>query len=554
MIGKLRITMAVVAAAGLLVGCNQNQMDRGGTTQNRASQHQQSTKSEPKAATPAAAESKPAESKPAPAAESKPAAKPATTAAAPASSAPASNATRRGDTVSVSQAFPTGDQRTSAVMLTTVMPAQVRANTPYNFEYQVTNLTNGTLNNVIVANENNSNLAISSSTPAANGGKWVIPTIGPGKTEVIKCTGTASQVGKSGNCASVTYQSSLCAMTDVVMPALAITKATTPAEGTPCDTFTYTIEVKNTGSGSTTGVRIKDTLPAGMTLADGKTSIDDAVGDLAAGQSARRSYQVKATKGGKFDNKATAVADGGLTAESNTVSNVVRQPSIALTTECPKDIRVGKSVAVKLNVKAGPDAACGATTVKATLPPGATGVTADQGGVVAGGNVTWNLGSLGANESRALTINMKPGAGTNQVVATANCSCAQPVTQQCSFGVQGVPDIGTGISDDNGVVEVGQNHEYVFSVKNQGQVDLTNVKVEGTLDEGLAFVNTTWAGNAQAAGSKVTWNIGTLKVGETKTFKFNLKGNKAGVLIIQTVTTSDQTRPVRNDEQVNYVD
>lgn len=541
--GKSRLILAGLLFAGLVAGA-------GCQNQNKATQNKPMAQAKPSATTtgttqPAAQPAKVTAAEPA-----KPAAKPVV-----------ETPRVTGDHSSVSQAFPTGDRRTSAVLLTTVMPSQVRANTPYNFEYQVTNLTDMSLSNVVVTSEGTNNLAIASSSPAAarNGAgnlQWTIPTIASGKTETIRVSGTAAQVGKSGNCASVTYSSSLCAATDVVMPALAITKATSPAAGTVCDTYTYTIEVKNTGTGATSNVHIKDTLPAGMTLADGRTTtIDDNVGTLAAGQSARRTYQVKASKAGAYANKATAEAEGGLTAESNVVNNTVVQPSIALTADCPKDIRVGKAVAVKFNVKVGADANCGGTTVKATLPAGASGVTADNGGTVAGNTVTWNLGNVAANEARTLTVNMKPAAGSNQVSATATCACAAPATANCAFGVQGVPDIGTGISDDVGVIEVGLTHEFNFVVKNQGQIDLTNVKVEGQLDEGLQFVSTTWPGGAQGSGQKINWAVGTLKAGETKTFKIICKGVKAGELFIQTVTTSDQTpRGVRNDEQVNYVD
>ncbi len=547
--GKARLILASLAFAGLVAGAgcqNQNK-----ATQNKAAQNKQAAPAPAKpSATTTAQPAKPAE--PAKVAASEPA-KPA---AKPAVEAPRAS----GDHTSVSQAFPTGDRRTSAVLLTTVMPSQVRANTPYAFDYQVTNLTDASLSNVVVTSEGTNNLAIASSSPAAsrNGAgnlQWTIPAIGAGKTETIHVQGSAAQVGKSGNCASVTYSSSLCAATDVVMPALAITKATSPAAGTVCDTYTYTIEVKNTGTGATNNVHIKDTLPAGMTLADGHTTtIDDNVGTLAAGQSARRTYQAKATKAGAFANKAMAEAEGGLTAESNVVNNTVVQPSLAITADCPKDIRVGKSVAVKFNVKVGADAACGATTVKATLPAGATGVTADNGGAVAGNTVTWNLGNVPANEARTLTVNMKPAAGSNQVSATATCACAAPANANCAFGVQGVPDIGTGISDEVGVVELNQNHEFTFAVKNQGQVDLTNVKMEAELDEGLQFISTTWAGGSRADGGKQVWSIGTLKVGEIKTFKIVCKGTKPGELVIRTITTSDQTKAVRNDEQVNYVD
>jgi hypothetical protein len=90
-------------------------------------------------------------------------------------------------------------------------------------------------------------------------------------------------------------------------------------------------------------------------------------------------------------------------------------------------------------------------------------------------------------------------------------------------------------------------------VVNQGQVDLTNVKVVFTPEAGLEFVSTTAAGGAQA-GATQSVSLGTVKVGQRATFNVVYRGTKAGDLILQSVTTSDQTRAVRNDEQVNFVD
>jgi uncharacterized repeat protein (TIGR01451 family) len=116
-----------------------------------------------------------------------------------------------------------------------------------------------------------------------------------------------------------------------------------------------------------------------------------------------------------------------------------------------------------------------------------------------------------------------------------------------------VPDIGTGIEDDDGVVDIGQPHTYRYVVKNQGQVELTNIKVVFKPDSGLEYISTNWAGGATNAAGTQSVMIGNLPVGASKTFSITYKGIKAGDLIIISETTSDQTRMVRNDEQVNYV-
>ena len=57
-----------------------------------------------------------------------------------------------------------------------------------------------------------------------------------------------------------------------------------------------------------------------------------------------------------------------------------------------------------------------------------------------------------------------------------------------------------------------------------------------------------------AAGQKVSFKIGTVKVGQKVMFEMTVKGSKTGELIVKSLTTATETREVRNDEQVNYVD
>lgn len=462
--------------------------------------------------------------------------------------------------MTTSQSFPTGDAATSAVMLQEVFPGQVKANANFPYKIYVSNLTSTTLNNVIVSATSLANRNIVSSTPAASAGTggalvWNVGDIAPGKCVVIDATAKASAVGNSSTCLTVSYNNSLCSNLQVVQPALALTKAMTPA-ATVCDPIVATFEVKNTGSGAASNVKIKDTLPAGLTTTDGKSEIVFDAGTLASGQARQFSANLKAAKSGKYENNATASADDGLSANSNTVATTVTQPQLKLAAECPAGGPVGRSgrnFTFKFTVSNTGDAGCN-TTVTAPVPAGTTFVSADNGGTAGPNGVTWNVGSLAAGASKAVSMTVKAmGAGSFSASASATCPCGGTVNANCTVATTGLPDIGTQITDDDGVVDVGVNHNFRYEVKNQGFVDLTNVKAVFTLDEGLSFVSSDAVPAASANGQTITVNVGTLKVGDIKRFNIVAKGTKAGQFIIQSVTNSDQTKAVRNDEQVNYV-
>lgn len=453
-------------------------------------------------------------------------------------------------------AFPTGDPASSALMLTEVAPRQVRAGSNYQTEVWVCNLTNGVLQNVVLTQEQISNFEVSASSPAAsraNDGSliWTMGSLGPGESKKVVLQGKAGEVGQATTCMSVTYNNSLCSTVQIVQPALAITKAITPQAILNCDPISMNIEVRNTGSGAAENVKITDNLPEGLTTTDGQRVVSINVGTLAAGESKPYTVALKAARTGKFDNTASVVADGGLTADSQTVSTVVTQPVLTIACKSPERVFLGREVAYQFTVTNTGDAACDNTTVAVTLPGGATGVRMSDNGTAG----TWNLGTLAPKASKVLTVNFTPtgGAGSSvSVSATVACKCAAPATTTCSTNVFGLPDIGTLVTDDDGVVAVGANHTYRVEVDNQGQIPLTNVKMVVTLPEGMTFVSS--AVGKLIGGNKVEFDFGTVAPGQRPIASFMVKSNKAGELLVVGETTCSEIRtPIRDDELTVFV-
>lgn len=459
-------------------------------------------------------------------------------------------------------AFPTGDVNSSGLWIHHCVPAQVRSNSPYTYEIHATNLTDGTLQNVVVSNEGFNNLRITGSNPAGNTGAngammWALGNLGPGETKIIRVNALAEKSGvASGSCVSGNYNNTLCNNTQVVEPALQITKTLTPPEGTPCDSYTMTIEVKNPGTGAAENVVINDTFPPGMTTADGKTSLQIPVGSLAAGQARQFTSQVKVGKSGRYENDATATADGNLRAQSNKAAVVARQPNLTIDVECGGSIMIGRNAAAKITVCNKGDGVSGNTVVTAPIPAGATFVSADNGGQVSGGNVVWNLGNLAVNDCKTVNMVVRSGGmGDVTFTASANGTCANNPNDNCKVTVIGVPDIGTLITDGDGVVLVGDNHTYTCEVKNQGQVNLTNIKMVVALPEGLSFMSASGVGAPAVAGNRLTFSIGTVPVGRTVAFSFVAKASRSGELLIIGETTAAEIKtPIRDDELTVFVD
>ncbi len=448
--------------------------------------------------------------------------------------------------------LPTGDRGSSAISLCCKMPAEVTAGQNFTYDIEICNLTGMTLSSVNVAYTLDG-AKIVSSDPSMGSGGFVVGDLAPRACKTIKVTASAGNVGSVKGCMSATWMNALCCGTNVVAPALKLVKTVTPSDLTPCDTVTYTLTVTNTGTGSASNVKIMDDLPTGL-MSDNKSAMSWDVGSLGAGQSQTRTFTAKAGKTGSYANHARASADNNLAATSNDVSITVKAPMLAISKVCPTKVYIGRPSQFKITVSNKGDAPAMNTVVEDTLPAGLTFASASDGGNGSGGRVSWNLGTLAAGATKELTVNCTGGAlGNVQNSCTARATCAEQVSANCSTMFEGVPDIGTSIIDDNGVVALGEEHVFHYRVRNQGQIDLTNVKMVADLDSGLDFKRSTFPG-ASAAGSKVTFNFGTLKVGGEIVIDVVCTGSKTGELVIRTMTTCDHTKDVRNDEQVNYVE
>ncbi|MFN7022078.1 MAG: CARDB domain-containing protein, partial [Phycisphaerales bacterium] len=395
-------------------------------------------------------------------APSKPAPKPAPVAAKPAPApaqaptpAPVAAPVMAGDVI----CLPTGDRATSTICLRCNMPREVIAGTNFDYTIEVCNVTRITVQNVMV-NYSLDGARIVSSDPAATGSGFAIGDLGAGQCKTIKITANAPGTGSVRGCMGATWNNSLCCSTNVVQPALRVVKSVTPAEGTPCDTFTYKVTVTNTGTGAASNVKLTDALPAGVT-SNNQSSLNWDIGTLAAGQSRDVTFSAKAGRTGSFVNFASATADNNLSARSNDVSIVIKQPSLQIAKTCPGTLRVGRAAAFKITVSNKGDAPATGTVVEDTVPAGSTFVSATDGGTMQGGKVVWNLGTLapGATKELGLTLNVS-GMGTMQNNVSARCVCAETVSANCSFSVQGSPDLGTLLDDADGVVLVGTNHTY----------------------------------------------------------------------------------------------
>ncbi|MBA4039265.1 MAG: hypothetical protein C0468_02875 [Planctomyces sp.] len=455
-------------------------------------------------------------------------------------------------------AFPTGDERTSAVLVAVNMPREVRAGQEFTYDIQVTNLTNNELQNVILNSESITNLTPIRSEPAftrAPDGDtvWLLGNLPARSTRDIRVTSRAESVGDSSICLAVAYNNVLCANVLVVQPALALTK-TAQAQLLLCDVLTLEYVVTNTGSGVAEGVRLRDTFPQGLVTTDDQQSIDVDVGDLAAGQSRTVRVTAKAARTGTFSSPAQASSAGGLTASAPATTTVVRQPVLAITAQCTENLFAGRTGTYAFTVRNTGDAPSENTVVEVSLPANMTVQGAVEGGTVAGSTIRYNVGTLTAGQERVVSASVKPGAiGSYRVEATAGGECANPVNTSCQTVVSGIPAILLEVIDTEDPIEVGAETTYVIEVTNQGSAPGTGIRILADLPGQQQFVSASGVTAGSASGARVTFApLASLAPGAKAAWRITVKAANPGDVRFKIIMTSDQfTTPVEETEATN---
>ena len=430
---------------------------------------------------------------------------------------------------STSAYFPSGKAEGSGLLLEKSAPAEVLAGQPYTYSYKVSNLTDATLENVVVSDRVSSDFAPTDSDPkattAGNGAAtWNLGTLGPKESKTITVNGSSPDEGIVTTCGSATYNPIACQDIHVVKANIALTK-TEPADETICDPIPVTLDVKNTGSSALTGVQIADTLPAGMT-SDGKSALTFDIGNLAPGESKEVKYNATASATGKLVNTAKVTSTQGVTADA-TATTTVHQPVLAVTCKAPDQQYIGRKFDVCYTVANSGDAPAAGSTLAVTVPAGLTVAGTTGNGTVKDSTITYDLGSIDAGASQNVCATFVTGtAGSYEFAGTTKGACAAAASTSCGTKVVGISAILLEKADDPDPVAVGDTTTYTVKVTNQGSADDSNVHVVVTIAPELVPVSTS---EGTIDGQTVTLpKVPTLASKQAVTYKIVAKGVTAG--------------------------
>ena len=440
-----------------------------------------------------------------------------------------------------------------AVQITKEMPDEVQLDSVFNYTIAVKNLCNVTLADVKITEHIPANFEATGAQPEAKKQgdtlTWNIDSLDPNETKEIQVKGKATEAECVKTCATVTYTIPACASSRVVEPKLKLDK-TLPREVMLCDNIPAKFVVTNPGTGPAQDVQITDALPEGLETATGGGNIKINAGTLAPGESRQFTVMLKASKTGKYENKAVALADGGLKGE-DTATTTVRQPILAITKKGLEKQYLGRKVTYDITVTNKGDAAAQNTIVEDSIPGNVADVTMSDGGTRSGAKAVWNLGTIAPKASRKVSITYTPNrSGTYANSASASAKCADAVEARAETSVVGIPAILLEVIDLVDPVEVGSQTTYVITATNQGSKPGTDIRIVCTLEDAQQYVGSSGATTGTLQGNKIeftplqslaekakaTWRV-VVRAVEPKDVRFKV-----------TMHTGEFERPVEETE------
>lgn len=288
-----------------------------------------------------------------------------------------------------------------------------------------------------------------------------------------------------------------------------------PKEVTLGETFEYRLTVD--ARECVGNVVVTDRVPAGATFVRSEPAAEVSgdvltwrLNDMDAGQNGVIRVWLKAEKEGTLASCATISANPRVCA-----STIVGKPTLTIAKSGPETAVLGSMITYNVVVANTGSAVARDVVLTDPVPEGLTGDP-----------VTVNIGDLAPNQSKTVSVNFKANQrGRFCNVATAKSSNAGEVKAEACTVVQqpGVKITKEGTKEQF----LGRNATYDIVVSNTGDTPLTGVVVSDVTPAQTTIVD---AGGGTVDGHNITWVVGDLAAGASKSFKVVLTSMVAGNL------------------------
>ncbi len=490
----------------------------------------------------------------------------------PVADAPVNNAwtvhrdSERPGRVTLAVPGPEGDD---GLIVRRYQPDEVRAGETLRYTMEVENVGDTAVHNVVLREWRQGDFEIqragmtggqntqrsSENTGGDPGDSWTINSLYPGERRTIEVVGVAPQSGQVATCMTVTYDPTLCIVTNVVKPEITLARTIASQTAYTCDPVDVTYTIRNTGDAATRPATLTEELPDGLTTANNQQTVKLDIPAIPPGESAKRTVKVTASSTGEYTTHAT-ITSGNIEARSTESKITFVKPELGLDIDAPSREYVGRDIPVRINLTNTSDTPALRTTLKLQGASDLAQTSLSTSDATLEGN-TITVGRLEPGETKDMTLTFRAQeARTRSITVAANAYCADTVSDKVSIDLTGVQAIRLETIDLVDPVVVGEQTTYEVKVKNQGTAEGVNVGITALLPQELSFVSAQGDTNVTARGNELTFQpLGTLPPGEVATWRITARADSPAKTRLQLELTSDATtRPITEQEPTTIID
>jgi uncharacterized repeat protein (TIGR01451 family) len=361
---------------------------------------------------------------------------------------------------------------------------------------------------------------------------WQVPKLKAGGQETFQLVGRPTRSGSLATAVEAETaeqgKASDKAETLIAAPRLKVAQSA-PAQAATGELVIFQLTVSNSGNGPAYNVELIDGFEPGLEHESKQNPLQLPIGRLEAGEAKTVPLPLRVARPGRFINRVTAVADGGLK-ESADHTIEARQASLALRTEGPATLMANKDGVWTARVTNTGAVPLGDVVVRGKLPVEVSFAAADNGGAFEAGEVVWRLGPMGPGEEKALGLTLtgiRPGRTAVRLRATATPDVLQEA--DAAVEVLGLPLLHVEVSGGPAALEAGGRGTWVVAVTNPGSLPADRVTVAVVLPEVLKPVGGGGRTAGKVAGQRVEFDSADgLTPGQTWQFTVDAEGARPG--------------------------
>ncbi|MBA4188487.1 MAG: hypothetical protein C0467_10820 [Planctomycetaceae bacterium] len=344
-----------------------------------------------------------------------------------------------------------------------------------------------------------------------------------------------------------------------------------PASAIAGESIPFKVAVTNSGAVAVDNVTVWARYDEGLRYAAPANPVELSAGTIAPGQTKTLDLPLTAAKSGRYGVRATATADGSLTATGEPVAVDVQRAELVLAATGPRLVYLNQDFEWNVTVRNTGDAAVSNVVVRASLPTDVK-IKAVEGAKVGAGSVEWTVPEMRAGEQRTYRIPATATRLTDRATLTASVladatsgakTVGDPVGSKAesSVAIIGTPAVSLVLTAPAGLVEVGKRATFTIKVKNEGTVSARKIELTGFVPPELRPVRGTGAvlgipngpapllGRIEGTGRVVFPPMEELRPGETVTFTVDVDAVQAGDARFRVeVAASHLTSPLKEEQ------